>query len=99
MAAEDPREAGEFGAYWGLSVLHTVARTRARWICLGALAGPSSIYGTDGPRPAHEVLSQTLGLENHDRAAFEFVSQVLVSGPLQRATARYGPPEAWNTSG
>lgn len=74
MADADPREAGEFAAIWMLEVARALAGTRMRSYCLGALAGPSSLYDdakSDGKRPAFKAFEALADNTGADRASYE----------------------------
>lgn len=74
MADADPREAGEFAAIWMLEVARALAGTHVRSCCLGALAGPSSLYddaNSDGRRPAFRAFEALANIADADRASFE----------------------------
>lgn len=96
MSADDPRDRAEFGAYWRLCLLTALARTQVSSVCLGALAGPSSIFEAHGPGPTFEMLAEIAKLPRDDEEAFMAVSTRLCRGPLSSSHALFGPPDGWN---
>ena len=96
MAEDDPRDRAEFGAYWRLCLLTVLGSTRAASACLGAMAGPSSVYLADGAGPTFELLADVARLSPTDKGAFAALSETFCRDLLLTTCGRFGPPGAWN---
>lgn len=90
MAAADPREDGEFAGIWMIAVARALARTHARSLCIGALAGPASIYSAaaaDGRRPSFHAFETLAALAGADGERFERETARLIDDRFPHARA------------
>ncbi|WP_432816705.1 hypothetical protein [Sulfitobacter sp. JB4-11] len=74
MAQADPREGGAFAGLWMLAIAEKLGQTHARSFCVGALAGPASIYDAcakDGRRPSFDAFAALANLAGADRQTFD----------------------------
>lgn len=80
MADADPREDGEFAGLWMLAIAKALGKTHVRSYCLGALAGPASLYSAsraDGRRPSFAAFDALAHASGGDQFAFETLAENL----------------------